>query len=124
MLSAVLIQAAATVLAALIAWLGWGATAAVSLAAGGGAIVLPNALLVWRLRWADPRFAPMSLLIGQFVKMGLSVLLLWAASQWIEGLSWGALIIGLALALNALLLTPWVITMQDKRRAARVERKI
>jgi ATP synthase protein I len=122
--TAVVIQAAVTLIAAGLAWLGWGLLAAVSLAAGGGAIVLPNALLVWRLGLADPRVAPIMLLMGQFVKIGLSVLLLWAASQWIEGLSWGALIAGLALALNALLLTPWVSTMLDKRRAASVERKI
>jgi ATP synthase protein I len=122
--TAVVIQAAVTLIAAGLAWLGWGLLAAVSLAAGGGAIVLPNALLVWRLGLADPRVAPITLLMGQFVKIGLSVLLLWAASQWIEGLSWGALIAGLALALNALLLTPWVSTMLDKRRAASVERKI
>ena len=52
---------------------------------------------------------------------GLSVLLLWAASQWIAGLSWGALIVGVILALKVLLLTPWVQSVADRRSAAQAE---
>jgi ATP synthase protein I len=117
-LIAVLLQAAITVLAGIIAWLIWGPLAGLSLVAGGSAIALPNALLAIRLKMSRPESAPMVLLIGEFVKIGLSVLLLWAASQWIVGLSWGALIVGVILALKVLLLTPWVQSVADRRSAA------
>jgi ATP synthase protein I len=119
-LTAVLIQAVVTLLAATVAWIGWGFSAGLSLLAGGGAIVLPNALLALRLLLGRPEHAPATLLVGEFVKIGLSVLLLWAAYRWIEALSWGALILGLVLALKALLLAPWAITHLDKWRAARL----
>ena len=112
-----LIQAAVTLLATIVAWWGWGFTTALSLAAGGASIVVPNALLALRLRLAKPEHAPAVLLVGEFVKIGLSVLLLWIAYRWIENLSWGGLIIGLILALQALLLTPWVTEVLDRQRA-------
>lgn len=121
MLIAVLLQAAITVLAGIIAWLIWGPLAGLSLVAGGSAIALPNALLAIRLKMSRPESAPMVLLIGEFVKIGLSVLLLWAASQWIVGLSWGALMVGVILALKVLLLTPWVQSVADRRSAAYAE---
>lgn len=116
-----LLQAAITVLAGIIAWLIWGPLAGLSLVAGGSAIALPNALLAIRLKMSRPESAPMVLLIGEFVKIGLSVLLLWAASQWIVGLSWGALMVGVILALKVLLLTPWVQSVADRRSAAHAE---
>jgi ATP synthase protein I len=119
-LTAVLIQAAVTLLAATVAWIGWGFSAGLSLFAGGCAIVLPNALLALRLQLGRPEHAPVTLLVGEFVKIGLSVLLLWAAYRWIEALSWGALILGLVLALKALLLAPWAIMQLDKWRAAKL----
>ncbi len=61
------------------------------------------------------------LLIGEIIKIGLSVLVLGAASQWIVGLSGGALIVGVILALKVLLLTPWVQRVADQRSAARAE---
>ena len=82
-----LLQAAITVLAGIIAWLIWGPLVGLSLVAGGGSIALPNALLAIRLKMSRPQSAPMVLLIGEFVKIGLSVLLLWTASQWIAGVS-------------------------------------
>ncbi len=121
MLIAVLLQAAITVLAGIIAWLIWGPLVGLSLVAGGGSIALQNALLAARLKMSRPESAPMVLLIGELIKIGLSVLLLWAASQWIVGLSWGALIVGVILALKVLLLTPWVQRLADQRSAARAE---
>jgi ATP synthase protein I len=115
--TAVLIQASVTLLAAVVAWWGWGLHTGLSLAAGGASIVVPNALLALRLRLAKPEHAPVVLLVGEFVKIGLSVLLLWAVYRWFEGLSWGGLIIGLILALQALLLTPWVTEALDRQRA-------
>lgn len=121
MLIAVLLQAAITILAGAVAGLIWGPLVGLSLVAGGGSIVLPNALLAIRLKMSRPESAPMVLLIGEFIKIGLSVLLLWAASQWIVGLSWGALIVGVILALKVLLFTPWVQGAADRRSAAQAE---
>lgn len=117
MFTAVLVQTVVTVLAAIFAGLIWGVSAAVSLAAGGGSIVIPNGLLALRLRTGNPAAAPVTLLIGEFIKIGLSIGLIWAATRWIQDLSWGALIAGLVLALKSLLVVPWVIAAIDKRRA-------
>jgi len=113
---AVSLQVAATLLAGVVAWLGWGSLVAVSLVAGGGSIAIPNALLALRLSTSQPRFAPVVLLIGEFVKIGLSVLLLWAAYRWISNLSWGALIVGVILALKIVWITPWVQGQLDRRQ--------
>lgn len=108
-----------TLLAGMVVWLVWGPLHALSLVAGGGSIVVPNALLALRLKTSPPRFAPVVLLVGEFLKIGLSVLLLWLSYRWIEGMSWGALIVGVILALKALLLTPWCQRLWDQYQAGR-----
>ncbi|MBU3720330.1 MAG: ATP synthase subunit I [Burkholderiaceae bacterium] len=118
MLIAVVLQAVITLLAGCVVWLVWGPIHALSLAAGGGSIVIPNALLALRIKTSPPRFAPIVLLVGEFVKIGLTVLLLWLSSRWIVGLSWGAMIVGIILALKALLLTPWCQRWWDQHRAS------
>jgi ATP synthase protein I len=118
-LIAVALQALVTLLAGLFSWLVWGPLVALSLVAGGGSIVVPNALLAMRVKASRPQSAPVVLLVGEFVKIGLSVLLLWLAYRWIEGLSWPGLIFGLVLALQSLLLAPWANAQVDKWRAAK-----
>ncbi len=117
---AVFLQVAITLLAGMATWLGWGTAHAVSLVAGGGSIAVPNALLALRLSTSQPRFAPVVLLIGEFVKIGLSVLLLWSAYRWISDLSWGALIVGVILALKIVWITPWVQGQLDRRRVPNI----
>lgn len=119
MLIAVALQFAVTLLAGAITWLVWGPLTAVSLVAGGGSIAVPNALLALRVKTSRPQFAPMVLLVGEFVKMGLSVMLLWLSYRWIQGLSWGALIAGVILALQSLLAVPWLEGIWDRRRASK-----
>jgi ATP synthase protein I len=118
-LIAVALQALVTLLAGLFSWLVWGPLVALSLVAGGGSIVVPNALLAMRVKASRPPYAPAVLLVGEFVKIGLSVLLLWLSYRWIEGLSWPGLIFGLVLALQSLLLAPWANAQVDKWRAAK-----
>ncbi|MEN9759202.1 MAG: hypothetical protein RLZZ281_913 [Pseudomonadota bacterium] len=122
MLVAVMLQAVITLLAGMITWLVVGPIQALSLVAGGGSIVIPNGLLAMRLRASQPQFAPVVLLVGEFVKILLSVGLLWLAYRWIEGLSWGALIVGVILALKALLLTPWAQRAVDQWQADKAVR--
>lgn len=117
---AVSLQVLMTFLAGVVAWLVWGPLQAVSLVAGGGSIAVPNALLALRLSTSQPQFAPVVLLIGEFLKVGASVVLLWLAYRWIPGLSWGALIGGVILALKVVWFTPWVQGRLDRRQAARM----
>ena len=117
---AVFLQVAITLLAGIATWLGWGTAHAVSLVAGGGSIAVPNALLALRLSTSQPLFAPVVLLIGEFVKIGLSVLMLWSAYRWISDLSWGALIVGVILALKIVWITPWVQGQLDRRRVPNI----
>ena len=119
-LIAVALQALITLLAGLVVWLVWGPLHGLSLVAGGGSIAVPNALLALRLITSPPRLAPIVLLVGEFLKIGLSVFLLWLSYRWIEGLSWGALILGVILALKALLLTPWCQRLWDQYQAGQV----
>lgn len=123
MLIAVVLQAVATLLAGMITWLVWGPAHAVSLLAGGGSIVVPNALLALRLRSSAPRHAPVVLVVGEFIKVGLSVLLLWLCYRFIAELSWGALIAGVVVALKALLLAPWAQSLVDRAQARHMEQQ-
>jgi F0F1-type ATP synthase assembly protein I len=122
-LTAISLQAAFTLMAGMIAWLIWGSTQAVSLVAGGSSIVVPNALLALRLWSSAPSHAPVVLMVGEFVKVGVSVLMLWLSYRVIENLSWGALIAGVVVALKALLLTPWAQSIVDRAQARRIERQ-
>jgi len=116
-LTAVVTQAVCTLIAGLIAWLVWGPFVGLSLVAGGVSIALPNALLALRLSAGRPEAGPMVLLIGEPIKIGLSVLLMWAAVRWIEGLSWLGLLSGIVLALKSLLPVPWIQGYLDRRCA-------
>ena len=124
MLIAVAIQAVVTLLAGLVSWLVWGPIVGLSVVAGGGSIAIPNALLALRLIASRPEVGPIVLLIGEPIKIALSVLLLWAAVHWIEDLSWLGLISGLVLALKSLLLTPWIQGYLDRRQADRMVSKL
>lgn len=119
MLIAVVVQALVTLVAGIVSWLVWGPLVALSLAAGGGSIIVPNALLAMRVKASQPSVVPMVLLVGEFIKIALSVVLLWLAYRWIDGLSWPGLIVGLILALQSLLLAPWANALVDRWRAAK-----
>jgi F0F1-type ATP synthase assembly protein I len=81
-------------------------------------------LLALRLIASRPEVGPIVLIIGEPIKIALSVLLLWAAVHWIEDLSWLGLISGLVLALKLLLLTPWIQSHLDRRQADRMVSKL
>ncbi|MFZ9410218.1 MAG: ATP synthase subunit I [Burkholderiaceae bacterium] len=124
MLTAVITQTVGTLIAGFIAWLVWGPIVGLSVVAGGGSIAIPNALLALRLIASRPEVGPIVFLIGEPIKIALSVLLLWAAVHWIEDLSWLGLISGLVLALKSLLLTPWIQGYLDRRQADRMVSKL
>lgn len=124
MLTAVITQTVGTLIAGFIAWLVWGPIVGLSVVAGGGSITIPNALLALRLIASRPEVGPIVFIIGEPIKIALSVLLLWAAVHWIEDLSWLGLISGLVLALKSLLLTPWIQGYLDRRQADRMVSKL
>ncbi|WP_424193150.1 ATP synthase subunit I [Ampullimonas aquatilis] len=106
MLQLVLLQCFAIVLTSLVLLIVFGQHAAVSLMLGGGACILPTALFAFRL-WLDakkPQGAnPATFLLGEFVKVGLTVLLLFLSIKFYSGMVWPAFIGGLVIALKSYL---------------------
>jgi ATP synthase protein I len=89
----------------------WGLEVALSLAFGGGAAIVPNALFALRLAMNRGRTSesyPVVFFLGEIVKIGLTVaLLVWAATS-LSQLQWPPLLAGLIAALKAPFLLPLV----------------
>ncbi|WP_245591369.1 ATP synthase subunit I [Derxia gummosa] len=103
-LKIVLTQLAVTIAVALVAGAVGGVRALVSAALAGFACVLPNALFALRLMLATRRPGganPASFLIGEVVKVGLTILLLFAVAKGVRDLSWPAYIAGMIAALQS-----------------------
>jgi ATP synthase protein I len=108
MFRVILLQTAAVILAAVIGGLMAGFRGSVSSALGGAACVLPNLLLALHLKFAARRairpgarfFA--GFLFGEFVKLVFIVGLLFVIVQEYDDLHMPSLLIGLALATQAL----------------------
>jgi ATP synthase protein I len=105
-------QAGVAAAAAVIAGLGWGAHAGLSALAGGAIGLIANLYMTLRaLRPADsPHGALGRLMMGQLVKVGITVGLFVAASR-LPGLSWPALLI----AYLATLVVFWWVPFRDGR---------
>jgi len=102
----VLLQAAATLVAALIAALVGGAPAAVSTGLGGLACVVPNALFAWRLalRAKSPQGASVgTFFAGEFIKLAATVALLFAIAKIYPALNWLALLVGFIVGMKSYL---------------------
>jgi ATP synthase protein I len=112
MLMAVLMQIVSVLVAALVAALVSGLPNAWFLVLGGAAAIIPNGLFALRLAIQRGRSAgsyPVVFLLGEFLKIGLTVGLLFAIHQWQKPLNWLPLLIGLIVALKApLLALPWM----------------
>jgi ATP synthase protein I len=107
MFRAVLLQVAATVLAAAIAGLLAGRHGAVSAALGGASVALPNSLFALRLfvEGRKPGEASAAVFfVGEFMKVAATIALLAAAASLYREMHWLALIAGLVVALKANLL--------------------
>ncbi len=104
MLKAVSLQAIVSFGVALIAFALGGANAALSALLGGMVCVVPNAIFALRLTWQARRRGgadAASFLIGEFVKLGLTVALLLAVALHFRDLNWLAFIAGLIAALKS-----------------------
>lgn len=104
MLQIVLLQLATTVVASVIAGLIGGLPASFSALLGGLCCVIPNSLFALRL-FANAQKAgganPMSFLIGEFIKIALTIALLGAVAWLYRDLNWLALIAGFVVALKS-----------------------
>lgn len=101
---AVLLQLGATLLATAIAAVFFGSRGALSAAAGGLACVLPSWFFVWRLTAMTRRKGTASVaafVAGELVKLASIVGLLGLVLALYPDVHWGALLIGLILALKA-----------------------
>lgn len=111
MFVAVGLQVAALLVLAPIAGLVFGLESAVSLGLGAAVVIIPNGLFALRLslhRGRSPESYPVVFLIGEFVKIGLTVALLVVVIKWVEPISWLALLTGLIVALKMPLFVPLV----------------
>jgi ATP synthase protein I len=102
MFKTVLLQMAATLVAAGLAGLWVGTRGAVSAALGGAAYLLPNLLFVVRLRSAASRgqASAATFFVGELIKIVATIGILAAAQHWYE-VHWLAMLVGLFVALKA-----------------------
>jgi ATP synthase protein I len=104
MLKTVYLQAIVSFGVALIAYALGGANAALSALLGGAACVVPNALFALRLTWQARRPGGADVatfLIGEVVKLGLTIALLLTIVLQYRDLNWLAFIAGLIAALKS-----------------------
>ena len=108
--TAVALQWGVILALAAVAWLWGGETSAVSLLLGGASVALPNALLA---AWLTVRIrrtgvaGPAAMLGGELAKLALTVVMLVTVVRGHPGVSWLALLIGVAGALKAQWLAVW-----------------
>ncbi len=110
MFRTVLLQVIATLLATALAALLAGGRGAVSAALGGAVCALPNLMFAAHLKMVQLRpgasFA-MHYLLGEFVKLLMTFSLFAGVVRFYPGLHWPALLSGLVLASQAVLLAFW-----------------
>lgn len=110
MYRAILLQVGAVIFTAVGAWLLIGARGGISAALGGAVCVLPNLLFALRLKLVANRARASfsaNFLIGELVKMFATVALLVVVARVYADVHWPSLLIGLALALQAMLFALW-----------------
>jgi ATP synthase protein I len=107
MLRVVLLQLAVTICAGLVAGALGGMAAMWSALLGGLCCVVPNGLFALRL-FASAQSAnganPMTFMVGEFIKIALTVALLGAIAWLYRDLNWPALIAGFVVALKSYIL--------------------
>jgi len=110
MLKVSILQSSISLLIAVIAFAFFGVHAGISAALGGLACVLPNAVIAAYLavRQASSRHQPgqvsiTTFMVGEFVKLALTVTLLFAVAMQYRHLNWLALLVGFIAALKSYL---------------------
>lgn len=111
MFVAVGLQIAALLVLTPIAGLVFGLESAVSLGLGSAVVIIPNGLFALRLslhKGRPPESYPVVFIVGEFVKIGLTVALLVMIIKWVEPIRWLALLTGLIVTLKMPLFLPLV----------------
>ncbi len=106
MLRLILVQIAASAVAALIAAWVAGVPAMLSLLLGALVCVLPNGLFALRV-FANVRRGtadPVTFFIGELIKIALTVVMLAAVAWLYHGISWPALVVGMVVAMKSYLI--------------------
>lgn len=92
---------------------------------GGLSIVLPNLLFAWRLQSAPPSQAVVVWMVGELLKMMLSVVLLALVATWFEGVVWPGLLLGIVVAALSIFVAPWVLNRAVRQQdAQRIEDRL
>lgn len=110
MFRAILLQVGAIIITVMVAGFLAGARGAISAALGGAACVVPNFLFALRLKFVASRPGASfttNFLLGEFVKMIATIALLVIVVREYADLHWPSMLIGLALALQAMFLAFW-----------------
>ena len=104
MLAAVGLQVVSVVVLMVAALLFSGWESARFVMVGGAVAIIPNGLFALRLclhRNRAPESYPVVFLLGEFLKVGFTIALLFAVVKTIPDLRWGPLLLGLIVALKA-----------------------
>lgn len=92
---------------------------------GGLSIALPNLLFAWRLQLAPPSQAVVVWMVGELLKMTLSVVLLALVATWFEGVVWPGLLLGIVVAALSIFVAPWVLNRAVcQQDAQRIDRRL
>ena len=92
---------------------------------GGLSIVLPNLLFAWLLQSAPPSQAVVVWMVGELLKMMLSVVLLALVATWFEGVVWPGLLLGVVVAALSIFVAPWVLNRAVRQQdAQRIEDRL
>jgi len=104
MFKAVFLEFVATMVATLVAAVVVGSRGALSAVLGGTVVVLPNLLFALRLKATsnlEGASHAATFLVGMFVKLILTLALLFVISHWYRDLHWLSLLAGMFLALQS-----------------------
>ena len=118
MFIAIALQCSAILLLALVVggWVDWPSARSVVL--GGGAAIIPNGLFAMRLavqRGRTPESYPVIFILGEFVKIGLTIALLAAIIRYAGDVRWLWLMIVLIVALQVPLFAAFLPGTRNKR---------
>lgn len=118
MLRTVSLQIVLVIVVAALGSLYWGTPGAQDILLGGLACAVPNALFARLLTRAGRRSSQAfvaAFLLGEFLKLALTLFCLMAIVRWLTPVHWEALLLGIITALHA----PWLMSL-SKRRENRI----
>lgn len=107
MLKTVSVQSLLVGVTAAIGILYWGVPGGRDILLGGMACIIPNMLfarMLWRVGRRSSQVFVTAFLVGEILKLALTLLFLMAIVRWLTPTHWGAVLLGIIIALQA----PWL----------------